>query len=103
MFKKLTLALLLGSVMQPVTAITQEYKENTWQKAAGAFGFGLCTGFVPVMGQILGAHIVFANVTDWNGKANYPFAAAFAAGHALGTAAWALPWYLVYRNYFQSK
>lgn len=94
MFKKLTLALLLGSVIaQPVYA-----EETPWEKRKEAFVFGLITGFIPVAGQALAFVVTVANLTDTDEPAHYDFAALFAAGHLAGMSVWAYPWYLVLRN-----
>lgn len=111
MLKKLILALLLGSLLtQPVMAASKKVhiqseiqEKDKPQKTAEAFIFGLVTGLVPVIGQMFGVSVLIANLTDWNGKADYQFAASFAAGHVTGTAVWAYPWYLVYRNHLESK
>jgi zinc transporter ZupT len=94
------LAIMLSAhVAPPVFAQESNKFEQSSDNKAAAFAAGLITGAIPVAGTAFSVLMLGIG----QGNVNIGEAVSFAAGHALGISVWALPWYLVYRQYTSNK
>jgi hypothetical protein len=92
--------MLSATVIQPASAISGIFTLPKLDKKV-QFGLGFISGTIPIMGQFI-ATLSFL-YPDQNRPTTVGENISFVAGHALGMTVWALPWYLVYRQYTSNK